>query len=90
MLYRAPLAAVLPALKRFYRVVGTALEGGVPLGHLPRDRPVALILGNEESGVAAATLALCDTIVTIPGSGQIQSLNVAAAAAVLLYAMRAP
>jgi TrmH RNA methyltransferase len=89
MLYRAPLPAVLPALKRFYRIVGTALDGGVPLGHLPRDRPVALILGNEENGVDPATLALCDTVVTIPGSGQMQSLNVAAAAAVLLYALRA-
>jgi RNA methyltransferase, TrmH family len=89
MLYRAALSAVLPALKRSYRIVGTALDGGVPLGHLPRDRPVALILGNEESGVDPATLALCDTVVTIPGSGQMQSLNVAAAAAVFLYALRA-
>jgi len=87
-LFRAPLPAVLPVLKRFYRIVGTALEGGVPLADLPRDRPVALVLGNEESGVDPATLALCDMVVTIPGSGQMQSLNVAAAAAVLLYALR--
>jgi TrmH RNA methyltransferase len=89
MLYRAPLPAVLPALKRFYRIVGTAPADGVPLGQLPRDRPVTLILGNEESGVDPATLALCDTVVTIPGSGRVQSLNVAAAAAVLFYALRA-
>ena len=88
MLYRAPLLSALPALKRVYHIVGTALQGGVPLGRLPGDRPVALILGNEESGVDPAILALCDTVVTIPGSGQVQSLNVAAAAAVLLYALR--
>ncbi len=86
-LYRAPLLAALPALKRAYRIVGTALEGGVALAGLRRDRPVALILGNEESGVDPAVLALCDAVVTIPGSGQVQSLNVAAAAAVLLYAL---
>jgi TrmH RNA methyltransferase len=88
MLYRAPLLAALPALKQFYRVVGTVPRDGVPLGELRHDRPVALILGNEESGVDPAILALCDTVVTIPGRGQVQSLNVAAAAAVLLYALR--
>lgn len=88
-LYRASLLAALPALQRFYRIVGTALEGGAPLAGLRRDRPVALILGNEESGVDPAVLALCDAVVTIPGSGRVQSLNVAAAAAVLLYALTA-
>ena len=87
-LYRAPLATALPPLRRFYRIVGTALAGGVALAGLHRDRPVALILGNEEKGIDPAVLALCDTVVTIPGSGQVQSLNVAAAAAVLLYALR--
>jgi RNA methyltransferase, TrmH family len=87
MLYRAPLAAALPALKGAYRIVGTALRGGVPLGQLPRDRPVALVLGNDENGVDPATLALCDTVATIPGGGPVQSLNAAAAAAVLLYAL---
>jgi RNA methyltransferase, TrmH family len=94
-LYRAPLSTALPALKRFYRIVGTALGHGVPLAELRGDRPVALILGNEENGIDPATLALCDTVVTIPGvalpgSGQVQSLNVAAAAAVLFYALRSP
>ncbi len=87
MLYRAPLMTALPQLKRFYRIVGTAPADGVALGQLPRDRPVALILGNEETGVDPAILALCDTVVTIPGSFQVQSLNVAAAAAVLFYAL---
>jgi TrmH RNA methyltransferase len=87
-LYRAPLLAALAALKRGYRIVGTALADGIPLAELRSDRPVALILGNEETGVDPAVLALCDTVVTIPGSGQVQSLNVAAAVAVVLYALR--
>lgn len=88
-LYRAPLAVALPALARSYRIVGTALGHGLAPGELRRDKPVALILGNEESGLGAATLALCDVVVTIPGGGRVQSLNVAAAAAVLLYALTA-
>ena len=87
-LYRAKLIEALAALKRFYRIVGTAPGRGIPLGEFRGERPVALILGDEESGIEPAVLALCDTVVTIPGSGQVQSLNVAAAAAVLLYALR--
>jgi TrmH RNA methyltransferase len=50
------------------------------------------VLGNEEEGLDAATLAACDEAVTIPGaaSGQVQSLNVSVAAGILLYALRPP
>jgi TrmH RNA methyltransferase len=87
--YRATLATALPTLAQTYQVVGTALERGVPLAELRGGRPIALVLGNEETGLDAATLALCEAVVTIPGHGgsQVQSLNVAAAAAVLLYAL---
>ena len=81
-------STALPALKRAYRVVGTTPGDGTPLAEFHSERPVALILGNEESGIDPATRALCDTVVTIPGGGQVQSLNVAAAAAVLCYALR--
>ncbi|HEX3861992.1 MAG TPA: RNA methyltransferase [Stellaceae bacterium] len=88
-LHRASLVAVLPLLKRSYRIVGTALDRGTPLAAFRRDRPVALIVGNEESGVEPPILALCDTVVTIAGTGQVQSLNVAAAVSVMLYALAA-
>jgi len=85
-LYRAAkLATVLKHLKPAYRIIGTALGRNRPLADLPRDRPVALILGNEEAGLDPATLAACDEVVTIPGSGWIQSLNVAASAAILMH-----
>jgi TrmH RNA methyltransferase len=43
------------------------------------------VLGNEERGLDSTTLDACDEVVTIPGSGWVQSLNVAAAAAVLIH-----
>ncbi len=46
---------------------------------------VMLVLGNEERGLSAAVQAECDHLVRIPGSGQIESLNVAQAAALFLY-----
>lgn len=76
---------MLKRLKPHYRVVGTALGEGRPLEELGRDQPVAIILGNEERGLDPATLAVCDEVVNIPGSGHVQSLNVAATAAILGY-----
>ena len=58
-----------------------------PLDKVPRDRPVALVLGNEETGCSPEVLAACRRQVRIPGSGRVQSLNVAQAAAVLLHAL---
>jgi TrmH RNA methyltransferase len=87
--YRAPgFAATLRRLRQSYRVLGTALAKGRPLPAVHRsDKPFALVLGNEEEGLPRATLAVCDEVVTIPGAGNMQSLNVSASAAVLIYAL---
>jgi RNA methyltransferase, TrmH family len=88
-LYRGVrFAAMLHHLRRGYRVVAAAAEHGQPLAAFrSSERPFALVLGNEEHGLPPATLKACDEIVTIPGSGLVQSLNVAASAAVLLHAL---
>jgi TrmH RNA methyltransferase len=86
-LYRAPIPVALHVLRQHYRVVGTALGRNAAPVTWSCDRPVALVLGNEENGLDQATLAACGEVVTIPGSGRVQSLNVAAAAAILLYAL---
>jgi RNA methyltransferase, TrmH family len=87
-LYRVhSLPNVLQRLKTSYRIVGTALDNGRPLGEVMAadSRPLALVLGNEETGIPAATLAACEEIATIPGSGHVQSLNVSATAAILVW-----
>ena len=84
-LHRASLPAALDELRQCYRVVGTALDRSAVPDRWVTDRPIALILGNEEAGLDPITMARCDEIVTIPGSGYVQSLNVAAAAAILIY-----
>jgi TrmH RNA methyltransferase len=86
-LFRAPLPQSLSDLGRAYRVIGTAVSGGKDLLRLNHAQPAAIVLGNEETGLDSATLARCDEIVTIPGSGNVQSLNVAAAAAILIYTL---
>lgn len=82
------LPIMLKRLTAHYHVVGTALGGAKPFVALAAGgRPPALVLGNEEQGLPPATLQACEAVVTIPGSGHIQSLNVAAAAAILLHAV---
>jgi TrmH RNA methyltransferase len=84
-LYGASFPTALRALRHAYHIVGTSLEKGVPPIERAADRPVALILGNEETGLDRAMLDTCDEVVTIPGGGHVQSLNVANAAAILIY-----
>lgn len=51
--------------------------------------PIALILGDEGTGVPDELLRLCDETLRIPLHGQISSLNVSVAAGILLYAIEA-
>lgn len=50
---------------------------------------VAFVLGAEGPGLTPESLALCETLVHIPMSHGVDSLNVAAASAVVFWAMRA-
>ena len=84
------LADTLRRLGAFYDVIGTAIGKGKDLKVLERSkRPVALVLGNEEDGLAPATLAACGSIVSLTGSSKVQSLNVSAATAILVHALLA-
>jgi TrmH RNA methyltransferase len=78
-----------------YDVVGAATRGG-RLGATTniksaegspsaKTKPIALVLGNEEQGLAPDVAAACTRLVTIPGSGKVESLNVSVAAAVLMW-----
>lgn len=88
-LYRTrDLARALRGLDRAYRTVATTLRrDAVPISALPRDRPLALVLGHEEYGISPPVLRACRREIRILGTGQVQSLNVAQAAAVLLHAL---
>jgi tRNA G18 (ribose-2'-O)-methylase SpoU len=65
-------------------------EGAVTLDRYAADAPerVALVLGSEGDGLSRAALRAADTVVTIPMHHGVDSLNVAAASAVALWALR--
>ncbi len=64
----------------------------ITLDELAADQPerLALVLGAEGHGLKPATLAETDRVVRIPMAGDVDSLNVAAAAAVAFWATRVP
>ncbi len=68
-----------------FDVVGAATRGGGGTRGPRSGAPWALVLGNEEAGLSPAVEAACTRLVTIAGGGKVESLNVSAAAAVLIH-----
>lgn len=84
------VALVRDAVTAGYEVVGAATRGGRP--DVPRTnpgKPLALVLGNEEHGISGEVAGECSRLVTIPGIGKVESLNVSVAGAVLMWELLA-
>lgn len=72
--------------KAGFWVMGLAGDGQRTLAEAtPRDRRVALVLGAEDTGLRRLQRETCDELVRLPMAEGVESLNVAAAAAVALY-----
>jgi tRNA G18 (ribose-2'-O)-methylase SpoU len=74
-----------------FEIAALALDDdAVPLDAYAAEAPerVALLLGTEGDGLSRAAVANADRVVTIPMQRGIDSLNVAAASAVALWALR--
>ena len=69
-------------------VVGTEGEAEQTLYTADLNRPLALILGAEGSGMRRLTRERCDFVVRIPMAGHVESLNVSVAAGVALFEAR--
>lgn len=66
-------------------VVGTSGEGEMSYTDWDWNRPTALVMGSEGSGLHRLVAENCDALVKIPMEGQIESLNVSVAAGVVLF-----
>lgn len=83
------VAALRRALGPGARTVAAVVQpGAVPLPSYRAPERLLLLVGNEGAGLSAPLRALADDAVTIPLADGVDSLNVAAAAAVLLWALR--
>lgn len=69
--------------------VGTHLKGSVDYRTVDyANKPVLLMMGNEQQGLPESLAAACDRLVRIPQAGQADSLNLAVATGVMLYEIR--
>lgn len=92
-------ARLLEALDGKMIRVGTSLEAKKSVGDLKQiasgDKPLLIILGNEEHGISDVVKSNCDELVIIPWAGMnagqeesvIDSLNVAQASSIIFYEM---
>lgn len=87
--------AVVPNLNREieylkgqgFWIYGAAM-GGESLHKTRFPKRTALVLGSEGRGISQLTEKLCDHVVAIPTSGNIDSLNVSVATGIFLYEVR--
>jgi TrmH family RNA methyltransferase len=66
-------------------VVGTSLKGTVDYTQLPTTKPAVLLMGNEQQGLSPALQESCTHLAKIKMHGKAESLNLAAATAVLAF-----
>jgi len=69
-------------------LAATVVRGGTDLSKAALPQRLVYVLGAEGEGMSSELAAACDMRLSIPGSGAVESLNVAAATAVLLAAWR--
>ena len=73
-----------------YRLIGASAHASLDYRALKPDaRPTVLLLGSEQKGLSPEQIAVCDDMVSLPMRGRASSLNLAVAAGILLYALKA-
>jgi tRNA G18 (ribose-2'-O)-methylase SpoU len=87
-----PLGAEVLRTAGFHLAALALADHAISLESLAAAPPakIAILLGAEGDGLSTQALDLADSIVTIPMLHGVDSLNVAAASAVALYALRVP
>lgn len=90
--FRLPIASrgalsdvIVTAADEKIRLVAAVPRGGTPLPHVDLRQPTAIVMGSEGQGLSPATMAAVNEFVTIPMHAPVESLNVAVAAALILY-----
>ena len=92
-LFHLPIVTGVPIPELLERVRGSGLAllaadgaGRSVLGETDLARPHAWVMGNEAWGLGSDVLQACDDVVRVPIYGKAESLNLAMAATVFLYA----
>ena len=71
--------------KNGFWIVGTALEDSVDYRSIDYSGKIALVIGNEGSGMSKLVKNACDFIAKIPMYGTTNSLNASVASGIIIY-----
>ena len=78
------------AKERDIQIVGTSAHAQRDYHDISLENsPLVLVLGSEQKGLSDEQIAACDLTVSMPMRGRVSSLNLAVAAGILLYALKA-
>ena len=83
LLERVDLATALAGFQG--TVIGTSPRATQTIYDLDLSGPVAMIFGSEGRGLPEEVLSMANQLVYIPMAGKVESLNVAAAAAICCF-----
>ncbi len=82
----ANTSSAIPELKRMgFTVCGLDAKATIKLASLQDNLPRTLVIGNETDGLSPEVRMACDQLVNIPLANQVESLNVAAVAALVAF-----
>jgi len=73
--------------KKGFWIIGAAGEGRVSIYDFDWNRDTVLVLGSESKGLSRPVRERCDELVSIPGEGSVESLNVSVAGGIILGEM---
>ena len=80
--------ALAIARRHSVRCAAAVRNGGDSMGAADLTGPLAILVGGEGAGLSEATIEASDFRVSIPMAPQVESLNVATSAALLVYEAR--
>ena len=69
-------------------LAATLAPGAQTLGQFTKPDRLAIVIGSEGRGLPASVAGMCDKALTIPILDRVESLNAAAAAAILMWELR--
>ena len=85
---RKNLDELIPKLiKNNYMILGTDVTNGIPLKDIKIPKKYAIVIGNEGQGISKNIKELITKNIYIPMSPEVESLNAAVAASIIMYEM---
>ena len=67
------------------RILGTRMQGSIPVFEADLTGPVCIVMGAEDTGISKDVIRRADTLIRVPMVAEFDSLNVSVATGMILY-----